>query len=113
MTSIKIANYGLAFLLEMGALVILGYWGFHLQADRIVRIGIAILAPLVMSVVWGIWCAPTSSYRLDGIQLLLIKCLIFGMVTCCLFNMKQTTFAVGFGLLVMLHLGLSLYFKTL
>ena len=113
MTIIKIANYGLAFLLEMSALFILGYWGFHLQADKTIRIFVGILAPLAMIVIWGIWCAPTSTHRLDGIWLLLIKCLIFAIVTYCLFSMKLTAFAVTFGFLVILHLGLSLYFKTL
>ena len=113
MTIIKIANYGLAFLLEMSALFILGYWGFHLQADKTIRIVVGILAPLAMIVIWGIWCEPTSTHRLDGIWLLLIICLIFAIVTYCLFSMKLTPFAVTFGFLVILHLGLSLYIKTL
>ncbi|MGX7116129.1 hypothetical protein [Enterococcus termitis] len=37
---------------------------------------------------WSIWCAPSSNHCLDGLCLVALKCLLFGIVAYCLFGME-------------------------
>jgi len=113
MNTIKNGNIILAFLLEVFAIFVLGYWGFTLQSSKIVRVIAGLSAPIVMAVIWSIWCAPSSSYRLEGLYLVALKILLFGLVICCLLSMKQVSMAVVFGIAVVINLGLSSYFGTI
>lgn len=113
MNLLKNGNIALAFLLELFSLIILGYWGFTLQADKGIRISIGILAPILMMSIWSIWCAPSSAHRLEGLWLLLIKCLLFGVVAYCLFRMNYPLAAIIFSTATLLNLALSSYFGTL
>ncbi|WP_429950524.1 YrdB family protein [Enterococcus sp. AZ101] len=113
MNLIKNSNIAIAFLLEIFAIFILGYWGFTLQSNKIIRITVGLLAPILMIVIWSIWCAPSSSHRLDGLRLVALKCLIFGIVAYCLLSMNRTSVAIVFGAIVVINLGLSSYFGTL
>ncbi|TYV02541.1 hypothetical protein FZ054_14170 [Listeria monocytogenes] len=45
--------------------------------------------------------------------LIALKCLLFGIVVCCLLSMKQPSAAIGFGTIVTINLVLSSYFGTL
>lgn len=113
MNLIKNRQLLLALLLEIGAILILSYWGFTLQMNRDIRILTGVLAPVLLIIVWGVWCAPSSNARLTGLWLLLTKIILFGIVTYCLFSMKQNSLAIGFGFCVLINLGLSIYFKSL
>ncbi|HAO6015911.1 YrdB family protein [Listeria innocua] len=113
MNIIKNSNIAIAFLIEIFAIFVLGYWGFTLQSNKIIRVIVGLLAPILMIVIWSIWCAPSSSYRLEGLWLVALKCLLFGIVVCCLLSMKQPSAAIGFGTIVTINLVLSSYFGTL
>ena len=113
MNLIKNSNIAIAFLIEIFAIFILGYWGVTLQTNRIICIAVGLLAPIIMIVVWSIWCAPSSNYRLEDFWLIVLRCLLFGVVVCCLLSMKQTPAAIVFGSMVVINVGLSSYFGTL
>lgn len=112
MNIIKTGNSAFAFLLELSALVILGFWGFALQSNKIISVTFALLVPMIMVAIWRTWCAPSSSDRLKGWFLILLKLVLFGIVVCCLLNMQQISIAVIFGCAVILNLGLSSFFAT-
>jgi hypothetical protein len=52
----KAINLLLRFLLELAALVALGYWGYHAAAG-VVGILLCIVAPLLFAVLWGLFAA--------------------------------------------------------
>ncbi|SCL13951.1 Protein of unknown function [Micromonospora rhizosphaerae] len=54
----------LAFLLEPAMLVAAGWWGFSLDAGLAVRLAAGLGAPLLITVVWGIFCSPKASVPL-------------------------------------------------
>ena len=66
LTVIKNANLALSFLLELCVLVALGYWGFQTGQGTIAKIGLGIGAPMVAVVVWALFGAPKSAWRLQG-----------------------------------------------
>lgn len=113
MNLIKNGNILLAFLLEVYAVFILGYWGFNLKADQSIRIIIGLLAPAVLMITWAIWCAPSSNYRLEGRWLILLKCILFGIVSLCLVSMGKNFDAVCLIVLVIVNLTISSYYGTI
>ena len=58
----KAANLALRFLLEVSALVALGYWGFHAGDGDATHWILGIGAPLVAAVVWGLFVAPRRRF---------------------------------------------------
>lgn len=68
----KQANLVLAFLLELGVFVALGYWGFQTRQGTIASIGLGIGAPLLAIGVWAVFGAPRSSRQLRGPWMLLV-----------------------------------------
>ena len=62
----KTANLALRFFLEIGALVALGYRGFHAGSNDAVHWILGIGAPLVAAVVWGLFVAPRRRFEVSG-----------------------------------------------
>ncbi|NES17189.1 MULTISPECIES: YrdB family protein [Micromonospora] len=62
----KAALLTLAFLLELAMLAAAGWWGFTLDAGWLVRLLAGLGAPLLLAVVWGIFCSPRASVPLPA-----------------------------------------------
>lgn len=78
------AVLGVRVLLELGALVAVGYWGFHAGEATVVRYGLALGLPLLLAVVWAGLVAPTAPARLAGWPRLAAEALVFGGAALCL-----------------------------
>jgi hypothetical protein len=96
-------NLVLAFLLELGALVALGYWGFHTGQVMIAKIGLAIGAPAIAVIVWALFGAPTATWALQGNWHLIVAAIFFGAAAVALFSTGQRQWAIAFALLVVLN----------
>ncbi len=66
MAAIKGANLALRFLLELGALVAIGYWAYGLASARALRLGLAVALPLAVALLWGALLAPNAAVALPG-----------------------------------------------
>nr|WP_258545332.1 YrdB family protein [Micromonospora provocatoris] len=55
---------GVIFLLELALLGSAGYWGLTLGAGRPLRLLAGLGAPLVIAVVWGLFCSPRAAVTL-------------------------------------------------
>ena len=62
MRGLRSANLGLAFLLELAGLVAAAYWGYTTGGGA-AKYALAIAAPLVVGIAWGLVAAPRS--RID------------------------------------------------
>ncbi len=98
---------GLAFLLELAALVAFAYWGFTLDAGLAVRIALGLAAPAAMVVVWGRWLAPRSTRRLGMPGLVVAKLVVFGLAVAALAAAGAGVLAAVFAGLAVLHLVLA------
>lgn len=58
----KAANLLIRFLLELCALAALGYWGWHATDNEAGRIALAIAAPLLLAILWGLFAAHKAKY---------------------------------------------------
>src|SRR5260370_41110576 len=77
LTTLKNANLALAFFLELGVLAALGYWGFYTGQGTLAKIGLGIGAPAVAGVVWGLFGAPRSAWRLPGLWFFILRVVLF------------------------------------
>ncbi len=73
MQLLKNANLALAFLLELGVLTALVYWGFSSETSVLVKIILGIGVPVVAILVWAILGAPNSARRLTGMRYWLLR----------------------------------------
>jgi hypothetical protein len=67
MSALKVANLTLAFLLELGVLAALAYWGWVVGPNTPAKAALAVGAPVVAIIIWAIWGAPRSPRRLKGL----------------------------------------------
>jgi hypothetical protein len=100
---IKGANLALRFLLELCALVALGYWGFKTGRGAITKVALGIGTPLVAAVVWGVFVAPRAPVELPGVVVLLLQVLVFGAAAAGLAAAGNRTLALVFGVIVIIN----------
>ncbi|GAA2358319.1 YrdB family protein [Nonomuraea africana] len=77
----KGANMLLMFLLELGVLISVGYWGFTLSSNWGVRLLAGIGGPVLFAVLWGLFAAgggTNATYPLTGIARGLFEVAWFG-----------------------------------
>lgn len=96
-------NLVLAFLLELGVLVALGYWGFHTGQGMVVKIGLAVGAPVIAIIFWALFGAPKATWALPGNWHLIVAAVFFGAAVVALFSAGQRQWAIVFALLVVLN----------
>jgi hypothetical protein len=101
--TIKNANLALAFFMELGVLVALGYWGFHTGAGIITRIILGIGIPVIAIVVWGILGAPNSAWQLQGLWFLALSVVWFGSAALGLFVAGQRKLGIAFALFFVIN----------
>jgi hypothetical protein len=106
-------NLAFRFLLELAALVAIGYWGW-VQHEGVWRFVLAIGLPLLAAALWGIFRVPddaSSSGRapvaVPGGVRLLLELAFFAFAAWALFDAGQSVLAWILGLAVLLHYALS------
>jgi len=95
LTLLKNANLALAFLLELCALVALGYWGLQSGQGMIAKIGLAIGAPVVAVVIWALFGAPKAVWPLVGPWHLIVDVVFFGGAAVALFARRAAAACCG------------------
>jgi Protein of unknown function (DUF2568) len=71
-------NETIAFLLEVAALAALGWWGAKTGTGLALSVALAVGAPLLVAIVWGLFAAPKARIRLPMAGVLAVKTLVFG-----------------------------------
>ena len=97
------ANLALRFLLELCALVALGYWGFKTGNTTIAKIALGVGAPLVAAVVWAVFVSPQASVQLPGLVVLVLQVLVFGSAAAALVATGHRAMALVFVVTVVIN----------
>ncbi|MFD0328689.1 YrdB family protein [Streptacidiphilus monticola] len=74
MKLLRAANELLAFVIEVLALLALGWWGAHAAGWWL-----ALLLPLAAAVLWGLFAAPKATFRVALPAVLAVKAVVFGV----------------------------------
>ncbi len=107
MSVLKSANLALSFILELGALAALAYWGSQTGQG----LGFAILlgggAPLLAAVAWGLFAAPRAAVLVPTAVRMGVEVAFFALATVALAAAGQPTLAAVFGITALVSWGLS------
>jgi hypothetical protein len=109
--TLKVINIGLSFLLELAMLLAFGYWGFYGEKSVLAKWLLGIGIPLLLVIVWGIFFAPRSAYRLNTVSGNLLSLLLFLLASAALFYAQQPVLAIIFALTAVANRALSLIWK--
>ena len=80
----KPINDAIRFLVELAALIAVGYWGFHNHSSWLAKFLLGIGGPVLIAMAWGIWMAPQSSRRAPEGTRVAFEVAIFGLSTAAL-----------------------------
>ncbi len=96
LTLLKGINQLVYFLVELGMFAALGYVGFHSTTHPYGKYAAAIGLPLVAIVLWGIFAAPKSAYRLEPLYRSVFALTLFGITALLLYKTGNTRLALPF-----------------
>lgn len=111
MEIIKNTNLLLRFLLEIGVLISIVYWGFHGKSNLAFKIGIGIVLPISIMFIWGVFVAPKSTFQLQLPIRLVVELIIFGIGVFSLFASGHPGLGKLFAVVVCVNILLLLYWK--
>jgi hypothetical protein len=60
--TVRYLNLGLRFLLELTALVALGWWGFHVGGSILGELVLGLGLPLLAAIIWMLFVAPKARF---------------------------------------------------
>jgi hypothetical protein len=89
-------NLVVRFLLELGVLASLGYWGAHTGKGPVLRIVLCVGAPLFAAIVWGTFGSPKAAVPLSPSLHLLLEVIMFGGAALALYTAGRPTLATVF-----------------
>jgi Protein of unknown function (DUF2568) len=102
-TAWRLGNLGLAFLLELGAVAALGYWGFHTGSTLPTQLALGITAPGVAVALWALFAAPQATYQVPALAIA-TKIIVFGAAALALWQLDHRILAVALPVLVIANL---------
>jgi hypothetical protein len=108
---VKSINLGLAFFLELAALMAFAFWGYAASESTIGKILLGIGVPLIGVAVWGIFAAPRSKRRLKGLALLAFKIGFFALAVLALIVAGSTMAALILAVVAAINLALAQLWK--
>lgn len=107
LTALKYGNLALAFILELCALGALGYWGFRAGGSLPTKIALAIGAPLLLAVFWGLFLAPRANFPVPDPWSMALKVAVFAAAALALAVAGQSTLAWALAVVVAINLTLG------
>jgi len=106
-------NLALRLLLEIAALVAIGYWGFA-QHSGIWRFLIGIGGPVIAAAIWGTFAVPDDPSRsgkapvpVPGVLRLIIELSLFGFAVWALYDAGSSMLALIMASITVIHYALS------
>lgn len=106
-------NLALRFLLEVAALVAIGYWGFD-QHSGIWRFVVGIGGPVIAAVIWGTFAVPDDPSRsgrapvpIPGVLRLVLELSLFGFAVWALYDAGSPILALVLASITIAHYALS------
>lgn len=100
---LKTLNLALAFFLELFMLYAIGYWGFTLKQDTLIRWATGIGLPLLITMVWGVFLAPKSIVISPFAVKMTGKFILFVIAALLLYNAGRQQMAIVFIVIVTIN----------
>jgi hypothetical protein len=104
--SMRTLNLVFRFILELVVLAALFLWGLSVSDQLIVDLALALGAPAIVIVVWGLFVAPRASRRLPDPRRLAVEIVIFGAGVFAFLAAGQALLAILLAAAAAINLGL-------
>ncbi|MFF4485362.1 YrdB family protein [Streptomyces sp. NPDC001544] len=98
----KPANLGVLFLIELGALAAVAYWGFTLDVATVLAWLLGLGAPVVLVVLWALFGSQKATYKTHGAVRVGFELVWFGAGVAALAGAGAWGWAVAFALVCLL-----------
>jgi len=95
------ANLTVAFLLELCALVVLGFWGVRTGSGPVTKTALGIGAPLA-AVLWGLFAPPRAPVSVPSARFA-VELLVFGAAALALYTTGHRALGAAFVVLVIVN----------
>jgi hypothetical protein len=102
----KSINLALRFLLELCGLAALAYWGYQTGNSNAASVVLAVLAPLVMIVVWGAFVAPRARVAVPKLAKAVLGLAILLLTALALADAGRPALAIAFGIVATINAAL-------
>jgi cytochrome b len=99
------ANDVVAFLVEMGVLILLASAGARVDGPTVLRVALAVVLPVVAALCWGLFAAPRARIRSVPLQLA-TKVLVLGAGVAAGYLVLPGAWAAGFMVVVLVNTAL-------
>ncbi|HDX9611332.1 TPA: YrdB family protein [Bacillus toyonensis] len=96
-------NITLRFMLELCVLGIVGYWGFRVATITAIKITLAIILPIAVAVIWGLFGAPHGEWEVQGILHVLLEIIMLGVGIAALYHLKHPILASGLAIIIVVN----------
>ncbi len=103
MIVVRAANLALSFLLELGLLAAVGYWGYESTDSFEIAVLLGVLLPIIAAVFWGVFMAPKASIPVPEPWHTLLALFLFALAIAALFAADRATLALIYAGLVVLN----------
>lgn len=107
MNFIKQINLLVSFLLEVGLVILGGYWGFHQGESSLMKYILAFAIPTVLILLWGVWAAPKSKQRLKNPVRTIFKLAMMALAVFFSYATGHTGLAFGFAVVTILNVSFA------
>ena len=101
-------NLAVRFLLELGALAAVGYWGARVGHTRLTKLLLAAGLPFALALCWSVFVAPKSAVGVPTPVHVLLQVLAFGAAAAALYSLRRVVLASAFGGVVAINAALMI-----
>ena len=99
------ANLALSFLLELAALASFAIWGAESESGAL-AVAHAIIAPLIVTLLWARFAAPRSAHRLPRATRIPFEMTVFALAVVALAISDHAAWAIGLGVVMAINAAL-------
>jgi hypothetical protein len=107
MEILRAGNLAIRFLLELGALASLAYWGATTATGRPAQLALAITLPVAVAVLWGLFISPKARVSTGPVGRAVLGLLVFLLATTALWSRGRSVMAITYGALAVVSSVLS------
>ena len=107
----KQLNLLASFLLELAMLFLFAGWGYRYGGSPFMKYTFAILLPVIVILLWGVFAAPKSARRLNNPVRAIFKLTLFALAAISGYQAGRTVFAVCFAAITVANVALAYLYK--
>ena len=103
MQILRIINQITAFLLEIYMFIALGFIGYQLGKSVLIKYTLVIGLPLMAIVLWGLFAAPKSNFRLGLPWRIIFEIILFSITSFLLYKTGFKTLAFSLWIIILIN----------